>query len=150
KNGYLEGKEYIVTWALGHLVTLATPDQYDKTLETWRMEDLPMLPKELKTTVIPKTRKQFQTVKSQLERNDVSEVIIATDAGREREVVAHCVLERTKAKHKPVSRLWIWSVTDKAIRGGFRKLRSGKKCENLCQSAVARGGADWYVGLNAT
>src|SRR5699024_2580745 len=74
KNGFLEGKEYIVSWALGHLVTLQTPDQYDKTLATWRLEDLPMLPKELRTAVIPQTRKQFNTVKAQLERQDVSEI----------------------------------------------------------------------------
>src|SRR5699024_9121865 len=150
KNGYLEGKEYIVTWALGHLVTLATPDQYDKSLATWKMEDLPMLPKSLKTTVIPKTRKQFNTVKSQMERQDVSEIIVATDAGREGELVARWIIEKTRAQQKPIKRLWISSVTDKAIREGFKKLQTGKKYENLYESAVARAEADWYVGLNAT
>lgn len=150
KNGYIEGKNYIVTWALGHLVTLATPDQYDKTLETWRMEDLPMLPKELKTTVIPKTRKQFNTVKAQIERQDVSEIIIATDAGREGELVARWIIERTRGARKPVKRLWISSVTDKAIKEGFNRLQPGKKYDHLYESAVARAEADWYVGLNAT
>ena len=148
-NGYLEGSKYIVTWALGHLVTLATPDMYDKKYETWRMEDLPMLPKDLKTIVISKTGKQFNAVKAQLTRNDVQDIVIATDAGREGELVARWILDKARVK-KPVKRLWISSVTDKAIRDGFNKLQPGKKYENLYASAVARSEADWYVGLNAT
>src|SRR5690625_6069431 len=86
-NGFLEGKKYIVTWALGHLVTLATPDMYDDKYKTWRMEDLPMVPNHLRTVVISKTGKQYNTVESQLKRKEVNEIIIATDAGREEEVV---------------------------------------------------------------
>src|SRR5690625_683625 len=148
-NGYLEGQKYIVTWALGHLVTLATPDMYDKKYATWRMEDLPMLPNHLKTVVIYKTGKQFNTVKSQLLRKDVGQIVIATDAGREGELVARWILDKARVK-KPIKRLWISSVTDKAIRDGFKKLQPGKKYENLYASAVARSEADWYVGLNAT
>lgn len=148
-NGYLEGSKYIVTWALGHLVTLATPDMYDKKYKTWRMEDLPMVPKHLKTIVIQKTGKQFNTVKHLLNRNDVKDIIIATDAGREGELVARWIIEKARVK-KPVKRLWISSVTDKAIRDGFKNLQSGKQYENLYASAVARAEADWYVGLNAT
>jgi len=148
-NGYLEGSKYIVTWALGHLVTLATPDMYDKKYATWRMEDLPMLPNHLKTVVISKTGKQFNTVKSQLLRKDVGQIVIATDAGREGELVARWILDKVRVK-KPVKRLWISSVTDKAIRDGFAKLQSGKRYESLYASAVARSEADWYVGLNAT
>lgn len=148
-NGYLEGPKYIVTWALGHLVTLATPDLYDAKYKQWKMEDLPMVPNRLKTVVISKTGKQFNTVKQQLLRKDVNEIIIATDAGREGELVARWIIDKVRVK-KPIKRLWISSVTDKAIREGFNKLYPGKKYENLYASAVARAEADWYVGLNAT
>lgn len=148
-NGFLEGNNYIVTWALGHLVTLATPDMYDPKYKTWRMEDLPMIPNTLKTIVIQKTGKQFNAVKSQLTRKDVTEIVIATDAGREGELVARWIIEKARV-NKPVKRLWISSVTDKAIRDGFRHLKPGKNYENLYASAVARSEADWYVGLNAT
>ena len=148
-NGFLEGQKYIVTWALGHLVTLATPDMYDDKYKTWRMEDLPMVPNHLRTVVIPKTGKQYNIVKSQLNRKDVNDIIIATDAGREGELVARWIIDKARVK-KPIKRLWISSVTDKAIRDGFKKLQPGKKYENLYASAVARSEADWYVGLNAT
>ena len=148
-NGFLEGPKYIVTWALGHLVTLATPDMYDQTYKTWRLEDLPMLPEKLKTVVIKKTGKQFNAVKQQLGRNDVESIIIATDAGREGELVARWIIEKARVR-KPIKRLWISSVTDKAIRDGFKQLKSGDKYKNLYESAVARSEADWYVGLNAT
>ncbi|MDN6625715.1 MAG: DNA topoisomerase III [Pisciglobus halotolerans] len=148
-NGYLEGTQYIVTWALGHLVTLADPDTYSNKYKTWKLEDLPMLPEELKLTVMNKTGKQFQQIKTQLHRKDVKGVIIATDAGREGELVARWILEKAKVK-LPIRRLWISSVTDKAIKEGFKNLRSGKEYENLYSSAVARSEADWYVGLNAT
>lgn len=148
-NGYLEGSKYIVTWALGHLVTLADPETYDEKYKTWKMEDLPMLPQSLKLVVIKKTGGQFNTVKSQLTRKDVSEIVIATDAGREGELVARWILEKVRV-NKPVKRLWISSVTDKAIRDGFKNLQPGSKYTNLYASAVARSEADWYVGLNAT
>ncbi|WP_050613402.1 DNA topoisomerase III [Bacillus testis] len=148
-NGYLEGKQYIVTWALGHLVTLAEPEAYDDRYKSWKMEDLPMLPKSLKLVVIKKTGKQFQAVKSQLNRKDVSDVVIATDAGREGELVARWILEKANVK-KPVKRLWISSVTDQAIKQGFQRLKNGKEYENLYASAQARAEADWLVGMNAT
>lgn len=148
-NGFLEGDKYIVTWALGHLVTLADPESYDAKYKTWKLEDLPMLPDRLKLTVIKQTGKQFNAVKSQMTRGDVSEIIIATDAGREGELVARWIIEKAKV-NKPVKRLWISSVTDKAIKEGFQKLKPGKAYENLYASAVARSEADWYIGLNAT
>ncbi|WHX26671.1 DNA topoisomerase III [Virgibacillus halodenitrificans] len=148
-NGFMEGSNYIVTWALGHLVTLADPEVYDDKYKTWKLEDLPMLPSNLKTVVIKKTGKQFSTVKTQLNRKDVKEIVIATDAGREGELVARWILEKARVT-KPVKRLWISSVTDKAIKDGFKHLKSGKKYENLYDAAVARSEADWYVGLNAT
>lgn len=148
-NGYLEGDKYIVTWALGHLVTIADPEDYDKKYKDWRMEDLPMLPSYLKLVVIKQTRKQFYTVKKQMERKDVSEIVIATDAGREGELVARWIIEKAGVK-KPIKRLWISSVTDKAIRDGFNNLKDGRAYENLYESAVARAEADWVVGINAT
>lgn len=148
-NGFLEGDKYIVTWALGHLVTLADPETYDNKYKTWNLEDLPMLPERLKLTVIKQSGKQFNAVKSQLNRSDVNEIIIATDAGREGELVARWIIAKAKV-NKPIKRLWISSVTDKAIKEGFQNLKPGKAYENLYHAAVARSEADWYIGLNAT
>lgn len=148
-NGFFEGDKYIVTWALGHLVTLADPEVYDDKYKTWKIEDLPMLPNELKLVIIKQTSKQFHAVKSQLQRSDVGEIVIATDSGREGELVARWILAKAKV-NKPTKRLWISSVTDKAIKDGFTKLKPGKAYENLYNSAVARSEADWYIGLNAT
>ncbi|MEK4530370.1 MULTISPECIES: DNA topoisomerase III [Solibacillus] len=148
-NGFLEGDKYIVTWALGHLVTLADPESYDEKYKKWDLADLPMLPERLKLTTIKQTSKQYNAVKSQLTRNDVNEIIIATDAGREGELVARWIIERAKV-NKPVKRLWISSVTDKAIKEGFANLKPGKAYENLYYAAVARSEADWYIGLNAS
>lgn len=148
-NGWLEGDKYVVTWALGHLVTLADPEEYSEKYKAWRLEDLPMLPPELKLVVIKQTGRQFKAVKEQLVRKDVGEVVIATDAGREGELVARWIIEKANIR-KPIKRLWISSVTDKAIKEGFNKLRPGKDYENLYASAVARAEADWLVGINAT
>ena len=148
-NNYIEGTEYIVTWALGHLVTLADPEEYGKEYQTWSMDTLPMLPKEWKLVVIKQTGKQYHAVKELLHRKDVSAIIIATDAGREGELVARWILEKAGNK-KPIQRLWISSVTDKAIREGFANLRPGKDYENLYHAAVARAESDWVVGINAT
>lgn len=148
-NGYLEGDKYIVTWALGHLVTLADPEMYNQKYKTWNLEDLPMLPKDTKLVVIKQTSKQFNIVKEQMLRKDVDSIIIATDAGREGELVARWIIEKSNVR-KPIKRLWISSVTDKAIKEGFSKLKDGKEYENLYESAVARAEADWVVGINAT
>lgn len=148
-KGYIEGNKYIVTWALGHLVTIAEPGDYDKRYKDWRIEDLPMLPSYLKLVVIKQSSKQFYTVKKQLHRKDVSQIVIATDAGREGELVARWVIEKAGV-HKPIKRLWISSVTDKAIKDGFNNLKDGKRYENLYESAVARAEGDWIVGINAT
>lgn len=148
-NGYFEGDKYIVTWALGHLVTLADPEKYGKRFEKWDMEDLPMLPEPMQLEVIKQTSKQFYAVKEQMLRKDVKEIVIATDAGREGELVARWILEMVRVK-KPIKRLWISSVTDKAIKEGFNKLKDGREYENLFHAAVARSEADWVVGLNGT
>lgn len=149
KNGYIEGPQYIVTWALGHLVTLADTESYGQQYKSWNIDDLPILPKYLKTVVIKKTSKQFNTVKAQMNRDDVSEIVIATDAGREGELVARWIIEKAQVK-KPLKRLWISSSTDKAIKDGFNKLKDAKEYENLYYSAIARAEADWIVGINAT
>ena len=148
-NGFYEGEKYVVTWALGHLVTLADPEEYDKKYKVWKLEDLPMLPDKMKLVVIKQTQSQFKIVKDQMSRNDISEIIIATDAGREGELVARWIIEKANVK-KPVKRLWISSVTDMAIKEGFSKLRAGKDYEGLYASAEARAEADWLVGINAT
>lgn len=148
-DGYLEGNKYIVTWALGHLVTLADPEMYDKKYASWNLEDLPMMPKHMKTVVIKQTAKQYHAVKKQLLRKDVNEIVIATDAGREGELVARLILKEAKV-NKPLKRLWISSSTDKAIKDGFKNLKPGKNYDNLYASAFARSQADWYVGMNAT
>ncbi len=148
-GSYMEGKDYIVTWALGHLVTLADPEQYGEQYKTWSMDTLPMLPEHWKLVVIRQTSKQYHAIKEQLFRKDVSDVIIATDAGREGELVARWILDKAGSQ-KPVKRLWISSVTDRAIREGFAHLRPGKEYEALYHAAVARAKSDWVVGINAT
>lgn len=148
-NSYMEGKDYVVTWALGHLVTLADPEQYGEQYKTWNMDTLPMLPKHWKLVVIKQTSKQYHAVKEQISRKDISDIIIATDAGREGELVARWILDKA-GNQKPLKRLWISSVTDKAIREGFAHLRPGKDYENLYHAAVARAESDWVVGINAT
>ena len=145
----LEGGKYVVTWALGHLVTLADPEEYSKQYKEWNLEQLPMIPKDMKLVVIKQTAKQYQVVKSQLFRNDIGEIIIATDAGREGELVARWILEKAGCKKK-VKRLWISSVTDKAIKDGFANLKDGSDYLPLYAAAWARAEADWLVGINAT
>ena len=149
KGAYIEGNKYVITWALGHLVGLQDPESYDEKYKTWSMETLPMLPKHMKLTVLKKTSKQFYEVKKLLTRNDIDEIVIATDAGREGELVARWIIEKVGVK-KPIKRLWISSQTDKAILEGFRNLKPGSEYENLYKAAVCRAEADWIVGLNAT
>ncbi|APF24828.1 DNA topoisomerase III [Clostridium butyricum] len=149
KGSYIEGNKYIVTWAMGHLVGLMDPEGYDNKYKEWKMETLPMLPKHMKLTVLKKTGKQYNEVKKQLLRNDVNEIIIATDAGREGELVARWIIEKAGIK-KPLKRLWISSQTNKAILDGFKNLKDAKEYENLYKAAVCRAEADWLVGLNVT
>lgn len=148
-KGYIEGSRYVVTWALGHLVTLAEPEDYDKKYKTWRLEDLPMIPRQMKLKVIKQTSHQFNAVRNLMKRNDVSELVIATDAGREGELVARWIMVEAGWK-KPFKRLWISSQTDSAIKEGFANLKSGISYNNLYDSAVCRAEADWLIGLNVT
>lgn len=148
-NGYMEGSKYVVTWAMGHLVSLADPECYGKEYKEWKLETLPIMPNPWKFEVLKQTGKQFQIVKTQLLRKDINEVIIATDAGREGELVARLILKRVGNK-KPIKRLWISSVTDKAILEGFSHLKNGHDYDTLYDAAMSRAEADWLVGINAT
>lgn len=149
QKGYIEGSQYVITWALGHLVTLAEPDDYDVKYKQWKLEDLPMLPEKMKLKVIKQSSHQYQVVKGLMNRADIRELIIATDAGREGELVARWIMEQARCK-KPFKRLWISSQTDAAILDGFAHLRAGRDYDNLYAAAVCRAEADWVIGLNVT
>ena len=146
-KGYFEGNNYIVTWALGHLVTLATPDEYDKKYKKWQMEHLPIIPKEFKLVIIPSTRHQFRLISQLMKRQDVKDLVIATDAGREGELVARWIMEKAGWR-KETKRLWISSQTDAAVKEGFAKLKSAQEYDNLYAAAKGRSISDWLVGFN--
>ncbi len=148
-KSYIEGSKHIVTWALGHLVELKMPEDYDKQYKQWRLEDLPIIPKHMGLKVIRQVSHQFRAIEQLAKRKDISELVIATDAGREGELVARWIMEKVRWQ-KPVKRLWISSQTDKAIRDGFNQLKPAKQYDNLYQSAVCRSEADWLIGLNVT
>ncbi len=149
QKGFSEGKQYIVTWAMGHLVELAGPEVYDQRYKTWSLETLPIIPEKMRHKVIGKTSKQFNTIKKLFARNDTSTLVIATDAGREGELVARWIMRLGGWKGN-VKRLWISSQTDKAIKQGFSSLEEGKAYENLFRAAEARAEADWLIGINIT
>lgn len=148
-EGYIEGDRYIVTWSLGHLITLADPESYDDKYKRWSLDYLPMLPKQMKLTVIKNTSSQFKVVNALMKRKDISELIIATDSGREGELVARWIMMKGAWKGR-TRRLWISSQTDKAIKDGFAALKDAREYDNLFRSAQARSHADWIVGLNVT
>lgn len=148
-KSYIEGEKYVVTWALGHLVELKMPEHYDKKYQTWRIEDLPIIPDKMGLKVIKQTSGQFKAIEQLAKRKDIKDCIIATDAGREGELVARWILEKIRWR-KPLKRLWISSHTDRSIKEGFRKLRPGREFDHLYQSAVCRAEADWLIGLNVT
>ncbi|MDS0527352.1 DNA topoisomerase III [Clostridium sp. SHJSY1] len=149
KGSYIEGNKYVVTWALGHLVGLMDPEGYGDSYKNWSMETLPMLPKYMKLSILKKTTKQYNDVKKQMLRSDIDEIIIATDAGREGELVARWIIEKAGV-HKKLKRLWISSQTTKAILDGFNNLKDAREYENLFKAAVCRAEADWLIGLNVT
>ncbi|MDQ0060772.1 DNA topoisomerase III [Paenibacillus harenae] len=148
-KSYMEGPKYVVTWALGHLVTLAEPEDYDPKYRNWNLEDLPLLPPKMNLKVMKETSHQYKAVAQLCKRQDISELIIATDAGREGELVARWIMELVHWR-KPFKRLWISSQTDKAIKDGFNSLKPGKDYDALYASAVCRAEADWLIGLNVT
>ena len=148
-EGYLQGGDYMVSWALGHLVTLVEPDELDERYKKWRMEDLPIEPETIPTKVIPRTKSQFSALKKLMLSKDVDSLICATDAGREGELIFRLIYEKAGCK-KPVERLWISSMTDEAIREGFAQLKPSAEYDGLYRSAKARSVADWLVGMNAS
>ncbi len=149
RDGYIENNEYIVTWCVGHLIQLAYPEEYDIKYKRWNINDLPIFPNKFKYTVNPQTKKQYETIKSLMHDDRVDELICATDAGREGQLIFGYVYINAKC-NKPVKRLWISSMTDEAILEGFNKLKDNKEYFSLFQSARARSEADWLVGINAT
>src|SRR5919109_826518 len=149
-EAYLESDDYVVTWAVGHLVELAQPEDYDEKLKKWRMADLPIVPEDFRLKPRDaKSKKQLTAIRKLLERDDIDRVVNACDAGREGELIFAYIYESTGAK-KPVDRLWISSMTKQAIREGFERLRPGEQLRPLEQAARSRSEADWLVGMNAT
>jgi len=149
KNGYLQGENDIVSWCIGHLIELAPPEIYDARYAKWRREDLPIVPSAWESVVSDGTKKQFAVLKELLNRADVDEVVCATDAGREGELIFRMVYEKTGCT-KPVKRLWISSLEESAIREGFRSLKPGTAYDALYRAALCRAQADWLVGINGT
>ncbi|MCD8321280.1 MAG: DNA topoisomerase 3 [Oscillospiraceae bacterium] len=148
-DGYLEGNGYVVSWCVGHLVELAQPEAYDEKFAKWRKEDLPILPDRWQYRVSGSTKKQFSILKDLMNRNDVSTIVNACDAGREGELIFRLVYHQCKC-NKPIERLWISSMEDSAIREGFAGLRPGTEYDSLYEAALCRERADWIVGINAT
>ena len=148
-DGYYEGSGYVVSWCFGHLVELAAPDAYDEKYRKWRKEDLPILPERFRWVVTTEKKAQFALLKNLMSREDVDELICATDAGREGELIFRLVYMKAGCK-KPFKRLWISSMEDKAIQEGFASLKDGSNYDNLFRAALCRSEADWLVGINAT
>ena len=149
KDGYIEGRDYIVSWGFGHLCELANADTYDEKYAKWRYDDLPIVPANWKYKIPRDKYSQFETLKKLMNRPDVSDVINACDAGREGELIFRNIYQMTGCK-KPIYRLWISSMEDAAIAQGFRELKDGKEYDNLFAAARCREWADWLVGINAT
>ena len=149
KDGYMEGKGYFVSWCVGHLVELASADYYDEKYAKWQYEDLPILPSNWKYVISKGKEKQMKIIGELMKRTEVTEIIAATDAGREGELIFRLVYEKLSCK-KPIKRLWISSMEESAIAQGFKNLRNGSDYELLYQSALCRAKADWIVGINAT
>jgi len=150
QEGFLEGPEHVITWAVGHLVQLAEPEAYDSKYKSWRMADLPIVPERFKLEVRDeRSRKQMSVVTRQLGRDDIEEVVNACDAGREGELIFAYLYEKAKGK-KPVKRLWLNSMTSAAMKSALAALRPGAEFERLEEAARSRSEADWIVGMNAT
>jgi len=148
-EGCLIGEKYIVTWAIGHLVRLLEPEEYDEKYKRWAYETLPIIPEQMKTKPERKTKKQFDILKKLMNSKEIDSLVCATDSGREGELIFRYIYEAVKCK-KPFKRLWISSMTDTAIRKGFESLRPGEEYDALYYSAKCRSEADWLVGMNAT
>ncbi len=146
-NGYFQNGEYYITWAVGHLIGLSLPPAYDKKYNTWSMDNLPLLPGNFKTEIKEATKSQYNIIKSLMERPEVTEIICATDSGREGQLIFEYIYYKANCK-KPVKRLWISSMTDESILNGFSNLKPNSEYFNLYQSALSRAKADWLYGIN--
>lgn len=149
ENGYMEGDNYICSWASGHLVTLSKPSKYDEKFKKWNLEDLPIIPNNFKTEIINSSSKQYNVLKNLIKRDDVDSLICATDAGREGELIFRLIYDKVGVL-KPFKRLWISSMEDESIKKGLDNLKDGKDYDNLYEAALCRQRADWLVGLNLT
>lgn len=149
RDGYLENKDYIVTWAVGHLVTLAEPEDYHASLKKWQLGTLPIVPEKFLLKPIPKTVKQLKIIRDLVQRQDVELLVNACDAGREGELIFRYIYQITSCK-KPFKRLWLSETTTDAVKKAFTQLRPGAELDLLAQSAQARSRADWLIGMNAT
>ena len=148
---WLEGPEHLITWAVGHLVQLAEPDQYDDKYKKWRMADLPIVPRDFRLVVRDeRSQKQMTAVRSLLKRDDIESVVNACDAGREGELIFKYLLQAAKAPKRPIQRLWLSSMTNAAMRDAFTRLRPDEEMQTLEAAAKSRSEADWIVGMNAT
>ncbi len=148
-NGYLKGNGYIVSWCFGHLVALASPEQYDEKYKKWNIEDLPIIPEDFLLTIKEDTKTQFNLLKKLMNSSEVDEIICATDSGREGELIFRYVYEKANC-NKPIKRLWVSSLTDEAIKNGFENLKNGEEYYNLYEAGFKRSIADWIIGMNAT
>ena len=149
KDGYMENNEFIITWCVGHLITLSDPSVYDEKYKKWNYDDLPILPPNFKYQISKDKEKQFKVVKWLMNRKDVTEIVNGCDAGREGELIFRLVYMQAGCD-KPFSRLWISSMEDSAIREGMANLKTRSEFDNLYYSALCRMWADWIVGINAT
>ncbi|MFA5659715.1 MAG: DNA topoisomerase, partial [Oscillospiraceae bacterium] len=149
KDGYIEGNGYVVSWCIGHLVALADADIYDEKYKKWSLDTLPIIPSEWQYIVSADKNKQFNILKKLMNSKDIDEIVCATDAGREGELIFRLVYNQAECK-KPFKRLWISSMEESAIQNGFKNLKDGTDYDNLYQSALCRAKADWIIGINAT
>lgn len=149
RSGYFEGGGYLVSWCIGHLISLADAATYNEQFRKWKYDDLPIVPQEWQFIVASGKEQQFSILKDLMHRSDVTEIINACDSGREGELIFRFVYEQANCK-KPFSRLWISSMEASAIREGFSNLKDGRGYDNLYQSALCRAKADWLIGINAT
>ncbi len=149
QQGFISGDDYIVTWGIGHLVTNCLPEEIDPALKTWKLDTLPIMPDPLPIKIIPSTKKQYDIVSGLMNNPEIGDIVCATDAGREGELIFRYIYQMAKCA-KPVQRLWISSMTPQAIREGFQKLRSDADYDNLYHSALCRSDADWLIGINGS
>ena len=148
KDGYLESDEAIVTWCVGHLVTMSYPEVYDEKYKRWSLETLPFMPKEFKYEVIPNVKKQFQIVSGVLNRQDVDTIYVCTDSGREGEYIYRLVEQMAEVKGKKRKRVWIDSQTEEEILRGIREAKDLEEYDNLSASAYLRAKEDYLMGIN--